>query len=236
MDIKLQNLGKDINILISNEINFTTDSILLAHFSSPSNKSTVMEIGSGCGIIPLVWCRNNNANKIIAVEINETAFKMMKESIRINSLMYKITPILGDARNTKIISKFKNFFDMVVCNPPYFSEPSMCKSLGRAIARHEGAITIEEIVKISQVLLKNGGYLCLCCKVQRLCDVIFYMKNFGIEPKVLRFVEYKEGKAPGLFLIKGKKGAKPGLTCERNLIIQMKSGEYYDEVKKIYDF
>lgn len=234
MNRKILSLDANIRIIISDEFNFTTDSILLADFSSPLPNSHVLEIGSGCGIIPLLWCRNNNAKTITAVEINKSSFDMMSESIKMNRLENKILPINEDIKSLSHANKFHGAFDMIACNPPYYPLSNPCKTPDRTLARCEQSITLEEIIKISHLLLKHRGDLCLCCKIERLCDVIFYMKNHNIEPKLLRLVEYKEGKPPRLFLIKGKKGANPGLICMNNLIVQTKTGGYTNEVKKIY--
>lgn len=234
MNKRVQPIGGDIKIVISDEVNFTTDSVLLANFSSPSPKTNVMEIGSGCGIIPLLWCRNKKLNKITAVEINKVPFEMMCESIKLNNLEDRILALNEDIKVLASSRSIYGRFDMVVCNPPYFPVGS-CKTLNRSLSRHENTITLEEIIKISSLFLKYGGKLCLCCRTDRLCDIVFFMRKFGIEPKLLRFVEYKQGKSAELFLIKGQKGAKTGLILKNNLVVQMKNGVYSDEVNEIYN-
>lgn len=234
MNKRVQSIGGDIKIVISDEVNFTTDSVLLANFSSPSPKTNVMEIGSGCGIIPLLWCRNKNVNKITAVEINKSSFEMMRESIKINNLEGRILALNEDIKVLANVRSLYGRFDMVVCNPPYFTVGS-CKTINRNLSRHENTVTLEEIIKISGLFLKYAGKLCLCCRTDRLCDVVFFMRKYDIEPKLLRFVEYKQGKSAELFLIKGQKGAKTGLILKNNLVVQMKNGEYSAEVNEMYN-
>lgn len=232
----IEHLGNNIFITISNEMNFTLDSILLANFASPSSKSNVLEIGSGCGIIPLIWCKNKNAKHITSIEINKQACDMFFKSISLNNLKDRITLFNQDAKDLLKSKKSSEAFDMVVSNPPYTSceTASNCKLESKTIANHEKCITIEEIINIAYFVLKIGGYLCLCCKIQRLCDVIYYMRKYNIEPKLIQLVEYKKGNPPGLFIIKGKKNAKHGIIFKNNLIIQNKAGEYCDEIKKLY--
>lgn len=234
LDEKIRSLGSGIKIIISNKISFTTDSVLLADFSSSAAKSKVLEIGSGCGIIPLLWCKNQEIGKITAVEIQKPAFDLMVKSIHLNGLEKKIFPINKDIKTLSQNSEFIGAFDSVVCNPPYLSSEKPCKISERTISRHEKTINIEEIIKLSYLFLNNGGYLYLCCRSERLCDVIFYMKQNKIEPKLLKFVEYLEGNPPKLFLIKGKKNANPGVIIENNLVLQTKNKNYSNEAKKIY--
>ncbi len=231
---KIESLGEKIKIVINEEITFTTDSVLLANFSFPGAKSNVLEIGSGCGIIPLLWCKNEKSYKITAVEIYKPSFDLMVKSVKLNGLEEKISPLNEDIRSLSKHKSFLGAFDSVVCNPPYLPDENPCRTLGRTIARHEKTLSIEEIIKLSYLFLNNGGYLYLCCRSNRLCDVIMHMKLNKIEPKLLRFVEYVEGKPPKLFLIKGKKGAKPGIIVENNLILQTKNGKYSKESEKIY--
>ena len=231
---KIEALGNKIKIIISEKIAFTTDSVLLAEFASPCVRSNMLEIGSGCGIIPLLLCKNEEVNKITAVELYKPSFDLMVKSIKLNGLEGKISPINADIRSLTEKKELLGAFGAVVCNPPYFSSEKRCKTLGRTLARHEKTLSIEEIVKLSYLFLNNGGYLYMCCRADRLCDVIAYMRLNRIEPKLLRFVEYTEGKPPRLFLIKGKKGAKSGIIVENNLILHTKSGEYSKEAERIY--
>ena len=70
---------------------------------------------------------------------------------------------------------------------------------------------------------------------ERLVDIIYLMRKYKIEPKLLRFVNSNEDKEPKLVLIKGVKNAKPFLKVEKNLYIYDKNGKYTDELLKIYN-
>ena len=59
------------------------------------------------------------------------------------------------------------------------------------------------------------------------------MREAKIEPKRLRFVSQRDGKAPWLFLLEGKKGRNPGLIVEKELHIENSDGSPSDEMKKI---
>ena len=60
------------------------------------------------------------------------------------------------------------------------------------------------------------------------------MKKAGIEPKKLRMVSQRYGKAPWLFLIEGKKGRNEGMVIEPELYIE-EGGSYSEEYKRIYN-
>ena len=79
------------------------------------------------------------------------------------------------------------------------------------IARHEVLCTIGDVCKSANRLLKFGGRLCMCNRPERLADVLNAMRSNNIEPKTLQLVCKDYSSAPWLFLVEGKKGAKPSL-------------------------
>lgn len=234
---KIEPLGGKTKVIVSDVHKFGTDTILLADFSKPKKYEKSVELGSGCGAIAILWNRDSLTNHTIAIEIQKDACDMLERSIAINDLTDKITVLNSDLRDLK--NKMIKFgeYDLVVCNPPY-------KPVGTGIAnnnnqkrlaRHEEECTIKDVTDCASKLLKFSGRLCLCLRPERLCDVIENMRNSGIEPKRLRFVQQRLNKAPKLFLIEGKRGAKKsGLVMMPSLIIENESGSLSDEMLKIY--
>jgi tRNA1(Val) A37 N6-methylase TrmN6 len=82
-------------------------------------------------------------------------------------------------------------------------------------------------------LLKFGGRLCVCLRPERLCELMCKMSAAGIEPKRLRTVSKRDGCAPWLVLVEGKRGGKPGMTVEPQLNIY-DGDEYSEYMKKLY--
>lgn len=230
-----ENLGNNTFIFISKEYNFTTDSLLLAEFSSPRFKDKVLEIGSGCGVIPLTWCRDNLVKNVDAVEIQDDACNLFRESIIENGYEQKINLFSGDIKEV-----YKNFntdsYDLIVCNPPYKAVFSglISNEEFRKVARHESICSLNDIVRISSELLKYGGVLSMCNRSERLCDVMCSMRENNIEPKIIRIVQQRKDKPSKFFLIKGKKGAKPGVVFMTTLFIEGTNNQYSEEIKRIY--
>ena len=126
--------------------------------------------------------------------------------------------------------------DLVACNPPYKTVGAGLVNAeeGKRIARHEVACTIEDVCLSAAGLLKYGGSLCLCHRVERMCDVIETMREAGLEPKRMRLVQQRAEKPAKLFLLEGKKGGRPGLVMEPVLLIEDETGAYSGEMKRIY--
>lgn len=75
--------------------------------------------------------------------------------------------------------------------------------------------------------------MCICLRPERLTEAMLEMRNAKIEPKRLRFVSQRDGKAPWLFLLEGKKGRNPGLIVEKELHIENPDGTPSEELLKI---
>ena len=103
------------------------------------------------------------------------------------------------------------------------------------MARHEENCNLEDVISVGASLLQFGGRLCICQRPERLTDALELMRKYDVEPKRLRFVQGKSRKAPKLFLLEGKRGAKAGsLVVENTLIIENEDNSFTDEMNSIY--
>ena len=238
-DLHWEPLSRKISVLVSREHHFSTDTILLAWFSRPKPGSRCADLGSGCGAIPLLWCRDKPPARIFAVELQENACRQMRESIDRNGLSDIISAEHRDIRDLDSVKGdplWQNL-DLVACNPPYKAPgtgiPNPEESL--RTARHEESCTMDDILRAARMLLRTGGWFCLCQRPERLCDVLAGMRSFDLEPKRLRFVHQRPGSAPSLFLAGGIRGGRPGgLAVEPPLFIESPDGGDSDDMKQIY--
>ena len=83
-------------------------------------------------------------------------------------------------------------------------------------------------------MLKDKGEFYMVHRPERLVDILNIMRNYKIEPKLLRFIYANKNNEPKLILIKGIKNAKSFLKIQNNLYIYNTQGEYTKEIKKIY--
>ncbi len=233
---KIEPLGSGIQIIVSQNHAFGTDTVLLANFSLPKNGDKACDLGTGCGTIPLIWCRDSCPAAITAVDIQEEACSLLTRSVLLNHLEDKIEILHSDLLELKGKAAFSSY-DLVVCNPPYKAAGTGIVNPEQAhrIARHEYTCTIEDIVQTAAKLLRFSGRFCLCQRPERLSDIIGAMRKYGLEPKRLRFVQQRCNKAPKLFLIEGRRGGKPnGLIVEPTLFIENGEGGLSEEMIAIY--
>ncbi len=228
----IEDLGDGVGVVVSKQHTFGTDAMLLANFANPKRNDVACDFGSGCGIIPFLWLRDKKCAEITAIEIQKNGCEQMLRSLRLNDTD-KITVL---NRDLKDISDLKaGSFDLVTMNPPYKIENGGIKNEEdfATIARHETLCNMDDIAKSAARLLRFGGKLCICQRPERVFDVMYSMRENGIEPKTLRFVSKKGDTQPWLVLIEGKRGAKNGLKVLGNLVAYNEDGTLTKEMLEI---
>ncbi len=232
-DHRFERLTDKIYVCTGKDHRFGTDAFLLTDFSGYRHKDKVCDLGTGCGIIPLIMQKRQPPEIIYAVDIQQGAIDQLRLGIE-KSHAQGIVPVCADLRQLWENAPLKKL-DLVTCNPPYKAEDTGIQSASDAqrIARHEIMCNIGDVCTAAAKLLKFGGRLCMCNRPERLADVIYAMKCSNIEPKRIRFVSKTPEHKPWLFLIEGKLGAKPFMTVEPQLYIRS-GDDFSDELKKIY--
>ncbi|MGN1298598.1 MAG: tRNA1(Val) (adenine(37)-N6)-methyltransferase [Candidatus Scatovivens sp.] len=216
---------------------FGIDSILLSDFAKEiKNKSKVLDIGTGTGIISILLSKKSKAEKIYGIEVQKDVAEMAKRSIKFNKLENKIE-IIHD--NIKNINKYleNNTIDAIVTNPPYKKELTGKININKnkLISRHEVECTLEDIIKISYKLLKPKGEFYMVHRTDRLSEIIFKLKKYRLEPKQIRFVYSDLQKESKMVLIKAVKDGKEFMKVDKPLIVYNNKGQYTDEILKIYN-
>jgi tRNA1(Val) A37 N6-methylase TrmN6 len=186
---------------------FSSDAVLLSKFASFKKGDVVADFCAGSGIVGLhFYALNKQVERVDGYEIQAELADTFERSIQYNQLQDKIF-----CHNMPIqdIPKEKNgYYSLILCNPPYKKKDSGEKNPEGhiAICRHEIAVTLQEIVEISAKKLRHGGRLCLCQRVERLTDALFFMRQYKIEPYRLQFVTSGKNLKPYLFMVEGVKG------------------------------
>lgn len=225
--------------IIQNEKGFCfgMDSVLLSDFAkNMKNNSTVLDLGTGTGIIPILLCGKTNLKKVVGIEIQKDVANMAKRSSQLNNLQDRFEVVNTNVIDLKNIYE-KQSFDVIVTNPPYKKENTGITNENEAklISRHEITANLEDFISISKDLLKDKGEFYMVHRPERLVDILSLMRKYKIEPKILKFVSPNKNKEPNLILIKGIKNANSFLKIEKNLYVYNEDGKYTNEILKIYN-
>lgn len=228
-------LSKNYGIYISDFHSFGTDAVLLADFATRGKKRLrAADMGTGCGIIPMLMVRNQSVKSVLGIEIQEKAVEQANRTIADNNLGEIFSVINADIRDLpKEIEK--GSFDLVCCNPPYKKEGAGIVSSSSAdiVARHETECTLADVCAAAAKLLKFSGRLCICQRPERLADIFSEMRKVNIEPKRLRTVSKTAENAPWLVLVEGRLGGKPNMEILPPLVVY-ENGKLSREMIEIY--
>ncbi len=233
-DTRLEALGGGVTAVISELHGFGTDALMLAAFAKPKKNDRACDLGSGCGILPLLWCRDGLCKSVTAFEIQENACEQLRETVKLNGLT-KIEVVCGDLRQAaELLTPYS--YDLVTMNPPYKAPKAGLTSAQEAalITRHEVMCSFSDVAKAAERLLRFGGRFCVCHRPERVADVICDMRTCGIEPKRIRMVTHKAGMPPNLILVEGKKGGKSGVVIEPELVLKDGDGNYTTPALEMY--
>lgn len=212
---------------------FSTDSVLLANFGRAKQNDVYVDLCSGSAVIAMLFLCKNNIKKAYAVEIQERLADMAQRSILFNNLQDRLSVLNDDLEKVHKTLGVESV-DVITVNPPYNEVGETSENDEIAIATHEIKTNLSKIVQSSSKLLKFGGKLFMVHRSDRLASIMYELKKNKLEPKVLRIVYPKKGKAPNLVLIEAKKGAKSGLIIQEPLILNNEDGSETDELKAIY--
>ncbi|HDZ90328.1 MAG: methyltransferase [Deltaproteobacteria bacterium] len=189
---------------------FSIDAVLLSQFVTIKPGDLVVDLGTGCGIIPLILLLRRPVDRVFGLEIQEELASQAMRNVLLNGFGHRMGVILGDIRSLPMISEYA---DVVICNPPYRKVRSgrLNPDQRRAIARHEILASLDDILRAARDLLKKKGRLALVYPAVRITDILVRLRRFGMEPKRLQLNYPDLESGAKLALIEACLGGRPGL-------------------------
>jgi len=132
-----------------------TDGVLLGACTDVSGVKNILDIGTGTGLIALMLAQRSEA-EIIAIEPDEDSFRQAFSNVGMSKWKERIRVV---NRSLQDFDPEMLRFDLIVSNPPFFSDSLKNPDLGKASARHNDALKNEDILKGVNRLLATGGRL-----------------------------------------------------------------------------
>lgn len=195
------------------------DSVLLSRFVTIRPRDTVVDLGTGCGIILLILLLTRPVEHGFGLEIQEELANQAARNAWLNGLEDKMTIIRGDIRHPPIAHKSA---DVVVCNPPYRQAFSgrLNPNTQKAIARHEILASLDHILGAACRILRTKGRLAVIYPAFRLVDALTRLRDFALEPKKIQFTHPTLHSEANLALVESTLNGRPGVTIKDPFIGQ----------------
>lgn len=228
-------LTHQLQIIQSDEVfSFSMDAVLLARFASVPKYGKILDLCTGNGVVPILLSTRSEAN-IEGIEIQPRLADMARRSVEMNGLQDKIHIREGDLREL-VKETGHGVYDAITVNPPYMPLTGGDIKLNshQAIARHEIHCSLEDVIAAATRLVRNGGKVNMVHKPQRLGEIITLLRQYKLEPKVIRFVHPRPGMESNIVLIEALKDGKPDMRILPPLIVYKENGEYCEEIMDIY--
>lgn len=132
-----------------------TDAMVLGSLVKTGNASHVLDIGTGTGVLALMMAQMNSTANVTAVEVDELSAKDCKENFTNSPWNHRLEIIVKD------ILEFEadNHFDLIICNPPFYSNSLSNENKRLASAKHAVHLPFDQLFqKIASLLSENGKY------------------------------------------------------------------------------
>ena len=189
-----------------NGYRFSIDPFLLCSEIIDLTNQTILDIGCGSGIIPLILKFKNPDVKIFGVEIQNELAELAESNVKRNSMEQSISIICKDIKDVTL-QDFDEKIDIIVSNPPYKKEKSgrLNPDKQKAVARHEIKLNIQELLQCCKRLLSSNGRAYIIFPAERTSDLLYSMNENGIRPETIRFVHTKKDDNTKLVIVSGMK-------------------------------
>lgn len=183
-----------------------TDSVLLGTWCPiENNPFSVLDIGAGTGILSLMIAQRSHAEQIDALEIDEDAYEQCVENFENSPWGDRL--FCFHAGLDEFMEEPEEEYDLIISNPPFYSEDYKTENSQRDLARFQDAMPFEELVEAADLLLSENGifaviipykeeekFIDLCAKVELFPVKVTRVKgtpNTEIKRSLLAFKRYE---------------------------------------------
>lgn len=159
-----------------------TDGVLLGAWAPIDHKPySVLDIGAGTGLIALMLAQRSQAEQIDAIEIDENAFEQCVDNFENspwNDRLFCFHASLDDFMD----DLEDEAYDLIVSNPPFYSEDFKTENEQRDLARFQDALPFEDLVEAASVLLSETGVLAVIVPYKEEAKLIALAKECDLFP------------------------------------------------------
>ena len=199
----------------------TTDGVLLGAWTNPNGVGRILDIGTGTGLIALMLAQRCQA-KIDAVEIDREAYLQAQENVARSPWQQRITVYHASVQDYTLTCPY--FYDLIVSNPPFFTQVSPAKNPARSLARHDDQFRMIDLLNTADRLLTNPGKMTLIYPYLAVSKLQETLQKFNFFCHQVVDVKPTPQSLPKRILIEISR--QPIATSESELVIQNSQQNY----------
>lgn len=203
-----------------------TDGVLLGAWSSvPGPGGRVLDVGTGTGVIALMLAQRTKSVTLDALEIDPLSARQAEENFRNSPWKERIHCIQSSFQDYSAQCHLQ--YDLVICNPPFFSGSSKAPTREKNLARHDDSLSLEDIFKGSVLLMKKTSIISLILPVQKLAQAMDMISEYKMHCSRLTRVRPVALKPPKRVLL--EVSSMPGELIEDELTIETDKRHVYSD-------
>lgn len=145
-----------------------TDGVLLGSWCDVSHASRVLDVGTGCGLIALMVAQRNSISIVDAIDIDVASVSQTAENFKKSPWAERLNAINADYCTFECTNKY----DLIVSNPPFFTNGVLSPNEVRRNARHTQSLTFEQLIVKSKSILTDAGILSIVTPVDVYKDIL----------------------------------------------------------------
>ncbi|MBI3441829.1 MAG: methyltransferase [Proteobacteria bacterium] len=205
------------------------DAVFLAAAVAVKNHFTVLDVGCGVGSVGLCITSRNKSISLIGIDIQRNLTDIAIQNAVLNDQSEQCRYFHDDLREEKTIPD--NMFNAVVMNPPYLESgkysPSPEKIKATSHGEGESGASLEDWIKYAHRKLKQGGYLTMIHRADRMDDVIVTLeKRRWFDSLVIYPLWSHDGEDAKRVIIRARKERYAPLVLKPGMVIHQENGKY----------
>lgn len=195
-----------------------TDGLLLGSWAGLEDAESILDIGTGTGLLALMAAQRNASARVFAVEIDADAAAQAQQNFRASPWGDRLQLRQGAIQRLEFPQKF----DHIICNPPYFSEGIRSAQKARRTARHSDSLSLRELMMSLDRLLAGQGKATLVIPFDQQKTLLQEAAFFQLFPQNMLLVLPKKDFPPKRLLVEFSR--ERGAISEEKIIIQGENG------------
>lgn len=203
-----------------------TDTMVLGALAESNYPDSILDVGTGSGVLGLMMAQKFPKSDIHALDISKKAIELAQQNITLSEFPNQFTTIESDFLQYKPADKF----DLIVTNPPFFRTQMPSCDEERTLQRHEGSMTIQNLINHAATLLSDNGTLWIILPTRRTEELLKQELALGLTQQFKIFGKPNRPIRDILVFSNKKKDSDLVLN---ELTIRSEDGSYSDAYKEL---